>query len=87
MLIAPMWILNTLQNPVQKLAVITAFIVVFLGFLSSTTAAKPFESLAAVAAWVSLLLTTGNVLTIYCRYSAVLMVFLQLGASSPPSSI
>jgi hypothetical protein len=50
MLIAPMWILNTLQNPVHKLAVITAFIVVFLGFLSSTTAAKPFESLAAVAA-------------------------------------
>lgn len=50
MLIGPMWILNSLQNTVYKLAVITAFIFVFLAFLSSTTLAKPFETLAAVAA-------------------------------------
>ncbi|OBT63849.1 hypothetical protein VE03_06580 [Pseudogymnoascus sp. 23342-1-I1] len=66
MLIAPMWILNSLQNTVYKLAVITAFIFVLLGLLSSTTLAKPFETLAAVAA-----------------YSAVLMVFLQLGVTGP----
>ncbi|KAH9224690.1 hypothetical protein DL95DRAFT_254615, partial [Leptodontidium sp. 2 PMI_412] len=49
-------------SSVLKLAVITVFVVVFLGLVSYATVAKPFETLAATAA-----------------YSAVLMVFLQLG--------
>jgi hypothetical protein len=50
MLIAPIWILQALHDPVHKLAVITAFIVVFLGMVSYATVAKPFETLAATAA-------------------------------------
>ena len=50
MLIAPMWILQALQDIHQKLGTITAFIVLFLGMVSYTTVAKPFETLAATAA-------------------------------------
>jgi hypothetical protein len=50
MLLVPMWILQALQNNYYKLAVITAFIVIFLGLLSYATVAKPFETLAATAA-------------------------------------
>jgi len=64
MLIAPMWVLHAVKNQNAQLAVITAFIVVFLGMLSYATTAKPGETLGATAA-----------------YSAVLMVFLQLGNS------
>ncbi|TVY82180.1 hypothetical protein LSUE1_G002455 [Lachnellula suecica] len=67
MLITPIWILEVMVNPTRKLAVITVFIVAFLAMLSSVTVAKPFETLAATAA-----------------YSAVLMVFLQLGNAGGP---
>lgn len=50
MLIAPMWILQSLADQTQKLGTITAFIVVFLGLISYTSVAKPFEALAATAA-------------------------------------
>ncbi|RDL33932.1 Uncharacterized protein BP5553_08300 [Venustampulla echinocandica] len=50
MLIAPMWILQAMPNSRYKLAVITTFIVAFLGMVSYTTIAKPFETLAATAA-------------------------------------
>jgi hypothetical protein len=50
MLLAPMWILQAVHNDNYKLAVITAFVVVFLGLVSSATVAKPFETLAATAA-------------------------------------
>jgi hypothetical protein len=50
MLIAPMWVLQALDDPSRKLAVITAFIVVFLGMVSYATVAKPPEILAATAA-------------------------------------
>jgi len=50
MLIAPMWILQAWDDVKRKLAVITAFIVLFLGLFSSMTDAKPFETLAATAA-------------------------------------
>ncbi|PVH88906.1 hypothetical protein DL98DRAFT_622567 [Cadophora sp. DSE1049] len=63
MLLVPMWILQALDKSNHKLGVITAFVVVFLGLVSYATVAKPFETLAATAA-----------------YSAVLMVFLQLGS-------
>ncbi|TVY92545.1 hypothetical protein LAWI1_G001533 [Lachnellula willkommii] len=67
MLIAPIWILEVMTRPVRKLIVITVFIVAFLAMVSAVTVAKPFETLAATAA-----------------YSAVLMVFLQLGNSNGP---
>lgn len=62
MLIAPLWILQSIGGTNAKLVVITAFILVFLAILSVVTNAKQFETLGATAA-----------------YSAVLMVFLQLG--------
>jgi len=52
MLVAPIWILQALQNIHQKLGTITAFIVGFLGIVSYATAAKPTETLAATAALV-----------------------------------
>lgn len=50
MLIAPLWILMSLDDPKTKLAVITVFISVFLLILSFAMVAKPFEALAATAA-------------------------------------
>jgi hypothetical protein len=50
MLIMPMWILQALQSNIAKLGTITAFVVMFLGMVSSVTVAKPFETLAATAA-------------------------------------
>ena len=38
----------------QRLGVISAFIVLFVALVSLTTVAKPFESLAAAAAYVCL---------------------------------
>ncbi|KAI0889584.1 uncharacterized protein GGS22DRAFT_148652 [Annulohypoxylon maeteangense] len=62
MLIAPLWILQRLDDIFSKLAVITSFIIVCVFFLSFATLGRPFETLAATAG-----------------YSAVLVVFLQLG--------
>ncbi|KAI3337187.1 hypothetical protein HD806DRAFT_542893 [Xylariaceae sp. AK1471] len=62
MLIAPLWILQSLDTPQSRLMVITIFAVVCLAFLSVATLGRPFERLAATAG-----------------YSAVLVVFLQLG--------
>lgn len=50
MLLAPLWILLSLDNPRIKLAVITIFISTFLLILSFAMVAKPFEPLAATAA-------------------------------------
>ena len=50
MLIAPLWILAFLGELVPRLAVISAFVLLFVVLLSFTTVAKPFESLAAAAA-------------------------------------
>lgn len=60
MLLAPMWILQALQSNGLKLGVITVFVVVFLGLVSYATVAKPFETLAATAAWVLLILRNGK---------------------------
>ncbi|KAF4628645.1 hypothetical protein G7Y89_g9509 [Cudoniella acicularis] len=56
MLVAPMWILQAIPNNSYKLAVITTFIVTFLGMVSYATAAKPFETLAATAAYSAVLM-------------------------------
>ncbi|ETS82154.1 hypothetical protein PFICI_07156 [Pestalotiopsis fici W106-1] len=50
MLIAPIWILQSLQTLPMKLAVITIFIVAFLLIMSFAMVAKPFEALGATAA-------------------------------------
>jgi len=47
MLIASLWILEVVHGSSQRLAVITGFIIVFLALVVFTTAARPFESLAA----------------------------------------
>jgi hypothetical protein len=52
MLIAPLWILNYVSGPSARLEIITAFVVVFLCLIQSVTIAKPFETLAATAAYV-----------------------------------
>ncbi|KAI0409114.1 hypothetical protein F4802DRAFT_232628 [Xylaria palmicola] len=49
MLIAPLWILGSMNTLEQKLGVITGFVLLCLGFLSLTTLGRPFERLAATA--------------------------------------
>jgi hypothetical protein len=63
MLIAPLWTLAYTEGMKQRLGVITGFIMLFLGLVSFTTVAKPFESLAAAAAYSAVLavfLQSGN---------------------------
>jgi len=49
MIIAPIWILEFLNDPLRKLGTITAFIIGFLAMISYASSAKPFEVLAATA--------------------------------------
>lgn len=49
LLIAPLWILANTHDMNTRLGIITAFIAVLLGVLTSGTLAKPFEILAATA--------------------------------------
>lgn len=53
MLVGPIWILNGLNGQKEKLATITAFVVLFLGIVGGATVAKIWEALAATAAYVS----------------------------------
>jgi hypothetical protein len=50
MLVIPLWILAVTEGMMERLGVITGFIVLFLGLIAFTTVARPFESLAAAAA-------------------------------------
>jgi hypothetical protein len=67
MLIAPLWILEELdQNYANiRLVAITCFILVFFLLVAVATTARVYDALAATAA-----------------YSVVLMMFLQFGASA-----
>ncbi|KAL3961267.1 hypothetical protein ACCO45_002790 [Purpureocillium lilacinum] len=65
LLLGPMWWLQFVADPVKRLGIITGFVLLFTGLLASATVAKPFEVMAAAAA-----------------YTAVLMVFLQIGGST-----
>ncbi|CAJ0548693.1 Ff.00g023060.m01.CDS01 [Fusarium sp. VM40] len=56
LLIIPLWILQALNTLKIKLAVITVFIFVFLLILSISMASKPFEALAATAAYAAILM-------------------------------
>lgn len=55
MLVAPMWILQALGSQQQKLWVITAFLLSFVVMISHATMARPFEILAATAAYAAVL--------------------------------
>ncbi|PMD35042.1 hypothetical protein L207DRAFT_570622 [Hyaloscypha variabilis F] len=55
MLIAPMWTLQALTQPITKLAVITGFVVGFLILVSNSTTAEPGAVLAATAAYAAVL--------------------------------
>jgi hypothetical protein len=55
MLIAPLWVLAYTEVMWKRLCVITGFIVLFLGLVAFTTVARPFESLAAAAAYAAVL--------------------------------
>ena len=50
MLISPLWILAFIQLSVNRLAIITAYVVVFLCFVSIAMVEKPSETLGAAAA-------------------------------------
>ena len=59
MLIGPLWWLQSLSGPnilKTRLEVITGFLVVFAVLLSTLTVAKPFEVLAAAAAYGAVLM-------------------------------
>lgn len=79
MLIAPIWILAYTHPVAAKLVMITAFILLFLALVSFGINAKPFESLAATAAYVlpqsSLYTCVRGSTDDENRYSAILMVF------------
>lgn len=56
MLIGPLWWLQNLSNNENRLGVITGFLFIFTAILSILTVAKPFEVLAATAAYGALLM-------------------------------
>ena len=49
MLIGPLWVLEFVNKPLQRLGVITAFVILFLFLLSVATTVRPIESLAGAA--------------------------------------
>jgi hypothetical protein len=49
MLIAPLWWLLFVKDPMYQLAIITGFVLLFVTIISSVTVAKPFEALAGTA--------------------------------------
>ncbi|KAF2806015.1 uncharacterized protein BDZ99DRAFT_510929 [Mytilinidion resinicola] len=64
MLLGPMWWLNFVTNNTKRLGIITGFVLLSMVLMSLATVNRPFEVIAATAA-----------------YTAVLTVFMQLGAN------
>ncbi|KAI9822405.1 MAG: hypothetical protein M1827_000124 [Pycnora praestabilis] len=56
MLIGPMWWLEYLADPNKRLGVITGCVTLFTVLLSTVTVAKPFEVVAATAAYTAVLM-------------------------------
>ncbi|KAK0708111.1 hypothetical protein B0H67DRAFT_496968, partial [Lasiosphaeris hirsuta] len=56
MLIAPIWILQSLDTLIKKLDVITIFVLAFLLLVSFAMVARPFEVLGATAAYAAVLM-------------------------------
>jgi hypothetical protein len=52
LLFGPMWWLQFVADNVKRLGIITGFVTVFTALLTGVTVAKPFEVLAAAAAYV-----------------------------------
>lgn len=52
MIFAPLWWLNFIVKSTTRLAITTGFVALFTILLSSATVARPFEVLAATAAYV-----------------------------------
>ncbi|KAF2109647.1 hypothetical protein BDV96DRAFT_502346 [Lophiotrema nucula] len=55
MLISPLWILAHVKPMASRLAIMTSFIFIFLLLVRSLSAARPFEVLAATAAYAAVL--------------------------------
>ena len=49
-ILGPLWILRTQSAEIMRLGTISGSLAIFLALLSIVTVAKPFETLAAVAA-------------------------------------
>ena len=56
MLVGPLWLLQHLSAQQARLAVITGFLILFTILLSILTVARPFEVLAATAAYAAVLM-------------------------------
>ncbi|KAK5173135.1 uncharacterized protein LTR77_003257 [Saxophila tyrrhenica] len=56
LLFAPMWWLNFVVNDVHRLAVITSFVAAFTGVVWAAAGQRPFEILAATAAYAAVLM-------------------------------
>ncbi|KAJ2902169.1 hypothetical protein MKZ38_000967 [Zalerion maritima] len=56
MLLGPLWILQFVGDNVRRLAIITGFVVLFALTLFAATQAKPFETVAATAAYSAVLM-------------------------------
>ncbi|KAF2174983.1 hypothetical protein K469DRAFT_724656 [Zopfia rhizophila CBS 207.26] len=56
MLLGPMWWLNFISDNTKRLAVITGFLVIFMGSMATATANKPFEVVASGAAYAAVLM-------------------------------
>jgi hypothetical protein len=56
MLLAPLWWLDNASGSQKRLGIITGFIVVFLAIMSTATIHRPFEVIAASAAYAAVLM-------------------------------
>ncbi|KAF1969059.1 hypothetical protein BU23DRAFT_591869 [Bimuria novae-zelandiae CBS 107.79] len=56
MLLVPLWWLDYVNDSTKKLGVMTGFIFVFVGLMSTATVNKPFEVVAATAAYAAVLM-------------------------------
>jgi hypothetical protein len=56
MLLAPLWWLEYVKNSENRLKVITAFLIAFIGMMSVAVVNRPFEVVAATAAYAAVLM-------------------------------
>jgi len=56
MLLGPLWILASVNEPKRRLGIITAFIALFFGLVKVATRARIFDALAAAAAYSAVLM-------------------------------
>jgi hypothetical protein len=56
MLLAPMWWLECVEDRTSRLKIITGFVVVFILAMTMATINKPFEVVAATAAYAAVLM-------------------------------